>query len=516
MMLATAIATLARVALDLVAAPRHLFITFYPAIMVSAWYGGFWPGLACTILSAMLVGIIWLPPMWELEISDIGDGIALIFFVALGIAIASIHESLHRERGQLQAARVEAERATAVARQAQHEAEVVNQAKDEFLGILSHELRTPLNAILGWVNLLRTRKLDAATQCRSLKTIERNALALAQLIEDIFDITRIVAGKLRLHLQPTDPVIVVNAALEGVRPAAEAKGVVLEAALGPDVGEIHADPDRLQQITWNLLSNAVKFTPPGGRVEVRIERRQSRLQLCVTDTGEGISADFLPHVFERFRQADATTTRAHGGLGIGLAIVKHLVDLHGGSITAESGGPGKGAKFTVSLSIRAIQSTMESEAGVFEVDQKNEGQESATSLSGVRVLVVDDDPDARKLVATILKDRGARVVVAASTAEALRALETRPVDVLVSDIGMPGKDGYALIYEASVMLAEQERYVPALALTAYAGPEDAERVQRAGFRMHIAKPAVAEQLIQAIAQLVTKEPESPEPPRRFL
>lgn len=397
------------------------------------------------------------------------------------------HCALAIDRARLHGAEQEARRA----------AEIANRAKDEFLTVLSHELRTPLTAILGWASILRTRKTDLPTLRRGLETIERNARVQARLVEDILDMSRIVTGKLRLSARAVDPVAIVRSALDVVRPSIEAKSLVVEEALDPGVGAIHGDPDRLQQIAWNLLSNAVKFTPKGGRIRVALERQSSLVRLVVADTGQGIAPEFLPHVFERFMQADASMSRAHGGLGLGLAIVKHLVDLHGGSITAESGGTGAGATFTVSLPAPAEEVIEERRASISNTPRPP----AEIRLDHLRVLVVDDEPDALELIARILEDQGAEVTLAASTPEALAALERVEVDVLVSDIGMPGEDGYALLQRARALLAEHERYLPALALTAYAGAQDAKTAYRTGFQMHLAKPVAPGQLVEAVARL---------------
>jgi PAS domain S-box-containing protein len=406
---------------------------------------------------------------------DRAFGLALADQCALAIERARLYESSVRAR---------------------REAELASRAKDEFLTVLSHELRTPLTAILGWANILRTRRTDAQTLARALETIERNAKAQAQLIEDILDMSRIVTGKLRLERRPTNPRAVVRAALDVVRPSAEAKHLTLEVIIDEGLGTVMADPDRLQQVAWNLLSNAVKFTPRGGRILISLERRGGSLVLRVSDSGQGISPEFLPRVFERFMQADASSTRAHGGLGLGLAIVKHMVDLHGGTVVAESEGKGKGSTFTVTLPIPDAEGLLDA------VPSESRGRlRTGPRLDGMRVLVVDDDADARELVAAILGDQGARVTLASTAGEALDQIGRAAIDVLVSDIGMPGVDGYALIQKARTMLAEQERYLPALALTAYAGAEDAKKAYRAGFQMHLSKPVAPASLVEAVARL---------------
>jgi signal transduction histidine kinase/CheY-like chemotaxis protein len=376
-------------------------------------------------------------------------------------------------------------------------AEAANRAKDEFLSILSHELRTPLTAILGWADILRTRRPEPPALERALRIIERNAKALVQLIEDILDVSRIVAGKLRLDLRAVDPAAAVRAAIDVVRPLADAKGIVIEAAL-EDAGTLAADPQRLQQIVWNLLSNAVKFSPQASRIEVRltrVSRDGGGVELRVIDSGSGIEPDFLPHVFERFRQADGSSTRSSGGLGLGLAIVKHLVELHEGTITAESGGAGRGSTFTVTLPFRPRIAGRLGTAWV--ADPATPWRQR---LDGVRVVIVDDEPDARDLIATILRDQGAHVTVAASALEAVAAVKLERPDVFVSDIGMPDEDGYALLEKVRALTADPHP-LPALALTAYAGVEDARMAVLAGFQRHLAKPVAPAQLIDAVARL---------------
>jgi signal transduction histidine kinase/CheY-like chemotaxis protein len=480
----TGIAAAARFALTPLVGLRTPFVTFFPAIFLCAAHGGLISGALCTLLSALFVTFFFLPPVGSLIIEDPGDIIFLVIFLSTGIAIAAVHERLHRQQAQLVEARARAEVAA-------REAEAANRAKDEFLSILSHELRTPLTAVLGWSNVLRTRTCDAGLQARALAAIERNAAAQAQIVEDILDVSRIITGRLKLEVRPTDVAASVAAAIEVVRPAAEAKGVALTATVDA-VGIVSGDTVRLQQVAWNLLANAVKFTRRGGQVEIRLRRVGSAIQLTVTDTGEGIDADFLPHVFERFRQADTTSTRSHGGLGLGLAIVKHLVELHGGMVSAASGGRGMGATFTVRLPVAVTIPDPVPEA---------EPRTVTTPLAGLRVLVVDDDPDALELITAILQNRGADVAVAASTADGLRALEQRVVDVLVADIDMPGADGYALMRQATALLAARGRHVAALALTAHAGARDVQEARDAGFQAHVPKPVLPERLIRVVAQL---------------
>lgn len=384
--------------------------------------------------------------------------------------------------------------------QARKEAENANRAKDEFLATVSHELRTPLTAILGWTHIVRTGDMDAATSARAMESIERNARAQAQLIEDLLDVSRIISGKLRLEVRTVNPVAIVAAAMDAVRPAAEAKSVRLAFTHDTFAGTIAGDPDRLQQVVWNLLSNAVKFTPQGGRVDIHLEPSGACLQLTVADTGQGIRPDFLPYVFDRFRQADSTSTRSHGGLGLGLAIVRHLVELHGGTIRAESPGVGQGATFFVTLPLgAALEAPNVSDALA---PKATRYLSPPVTLGGVRVLVVEDEDDTRDWICNILARAGADVIPAASASDALVLVERLRPDILVSDIGMPGEDGYGLIRRVRALGPSRGGSLPAIALTAYARIEDRMRVLSAGYQMHVPKPVEASELASLIAGLV--------------
>jgi PAS domain S-box-containing protein len=376
-----------------------------------------------------------------------------------------------------------------------------NRAKDEFLATLSHELRTPLNAILGWVRLLRSGTLDAAGARRGPEVIERNTRVLAQLIEDLLDVSRIITGKLRLDVRSVDLSSVIVAAMEAVQTAADAKGIRLETSLDATLGAVTADPNRLQQVVWNLLTNAIKFTAAGGRVDIRLERADSMARVIVSDTGRGIPADLLPFVFDRFRQGEASVGRRYGGLGLGLAIVRHIVELHGGSVRAESAGEGRGATFTVDLPISArVSGAVAPPSAPQRAD--TEPMLRPASLNGLRVLVVDDEADARELMRMILRAAGAEVVAAASVDEAFEQLEQWRPDILVSDIGLPGEDGYAFIEKLRAREAARGASIPALAVTAYARVEDRTRALSAGFQLHVAKPLEPADFIAAIADLV--------------
>jgi PAS domain S-box-containing protein len=392
--------------------------------------------------------------------------------------------------------------------EARTEAEAANRTKDEFLATLSHELRTPLTAMLGWTWMLRSRELDKETYTHALETIERNVRAQAQLIEDLLDVSRIITGKIRLEVSPAELVPVIESALDTVRPAAEAKGIQLQGELDPTAGQALCDPARIQQVIWNLLSNAVKFTPRQGVVKVVLRRVASHVEIKVTDTGQGINKDFLPYVFDRFRQADSSTTRTHGGLGLGLAIVRHLVELHGGTVGVESGGEGEGATFSVNLPRVSVSTETSGAAAGRELPQMESHPQldCPPSLAGVHVLVVDDEPDARDLLMATLKQCEARVTAVASANEALEALKESPPDVLVSDIGMPLEDGYELIKKVRELERENGgHHVPAIALTAYASDSAREAALEAGFQKHLAKPVEPSTLIATIAGLIKKE-----------
>jgi len=387
------------------------------------------------------------------------------------------------------------------AQHARQDAEAANRLKDEFLATMSHELRTPLNAILGWASLLRRGTRDAEGLERGLATIERNALAQARLIEDVLDVSRIISGKLRLDIRRVDLVAIVEAAADVVRPAAAARGVRLsiQRGSGPTV-DLVGDADRLQQVAWNLLSNAVKFTPSDGSVSLSIERHGSAVRLIVSDTGSGIAPEHLPFIFERFRQVDSSTTRKYGGLGLGLAIVRHLVELHGGSVSAQSAGVGHGATFTVEVPVRALHSAPPVTTSSSGEERLSEPSDAPTLLVGVKILVIDDDEDSRLLLQTALERLGAWVGVADSAANAFSFLQQQPVNVVISDIGMPEEDGVSLIRRLREL--PSHRRLQAVALTAYARTEDVTRALEAGFQRHIAKPADIAQLARTVAELV--------------
>jgi signal transduction histidine kinase len=392
------------------------------------------------------------------------------------------------------AALLESERA------ARREAEIANHAKDEFLATVSHELRTPLTAILGWA-LIARRRSTSADVIRALSTIERNARAQMRIIEDVLDVGRMLSGKMRLDISPTNVAEAIDGAVLAVRPAAESKQVSLAVTVADGVGVIAADAGRLQQIVWNVLSNAIKFTPSGGHVELLAERVGATAVIRVRDDGQGIAPDFLPHLFEPFRQADSSVARRHGGLGLGLAIVRQLVEAHGGKITARSDGVGKGAAFCIELPARKPPGTQD-EPSVESVPGLVQAAVAAdVRLEGVRLLIVDDDEDSREFIGCILAEQGATVTSASSAREALRLLEESHPDVLLSDIGMPDVDGYALMRLIRGMPAERGGKTPAVALTAYARESDGEHALGAGFQAHVTKPVDPERLTAVVASL---------------
>lgn len=373
-----------------------------------------------------------------------------------------------------------------------------NTLKDEFLAIVSHELRSPLNAMLGWTQMLRSRQLEEAIAARALETIERNARAQSKLIEDLLDISCIVRGNLHLNIGPVNLATVIQDTIDSVQLALTAKNIEIRTVIDESAGLISGDPDRLQQVIWNLLSNAIKFTPRHGGIEVRLERIASSAAITVSDTGQGIHSDFLPYVFDRFRQAERATTRHHGGLGLGLAIVRQLVEMHGGTVSVSSSGEGQGASFRVQIPMMAVRLLPEisppiAEAAAFE---------QYASLNNVQVLVVDDEADTRDLLTTVLEQAGANVKTAASVNEALQVLQQSPPHILISDVGMPEQDGYVLINHLRRSESAQPKTIPAIALTAYAREEDRQQLLSAGFQLHLSKPVEPAALVAAVASQI--------------
>jgi signal transduction histidine kinase/ActR/RegA family two-component response regulator len=422
-------------------------------------------------------------------------------FVLLNQKIAALsREILERKKAEQQ--RDELLRGERAARA---EAERNSRMKDEFLATLSHELRTPLNAILGWTSLLEREPLSQSA-AEGVEVISRNARSQKQLIEDLLDMSRIISGKIRLDVQRVELAAVIESAVATIRPAAEAKGVRLQVTLDPIAAPVKGDPGRLQQVVWNLLSNAVKFTPSGGRVQISLERVNSHLEIIVADTGDGIRPDLLPHVFDRFQQGDSSTTRTYGGLGIGLSIVKQIVELHGGSVKAKSPGLGSGSTFTVALPVMLMHTSVENGAREERIHPATASRDEADpcegqDLAGVSVLVVDDEADARELAKRLLETCNAKVFLARGAEDALVILARERLDVMVSDIGMPDVDGYQFIRKVRARSAEEGGKIAAIALTAFARAEDRMRAMIAGYNLHLSKPIEPAELIIAIASL---------------
>jgi signal transduction histidine kinase/ActR/RegA family two-component response regulator len=415
--------------------------------------------------------------------------------VLASLATAGVRRAIGRERAErerLSDAGETREMLLASERAARAEAQRASRAKDEFVAVLSHELRTPLNAVMGWTELARRPGQTPEQLDKALAVVDRNARQLGQIIGDMLDMSRILSGKLRVDLDTVELAGVVGAALDGVQSAAAAKGVEIRRRLDRRGANVLGDPSRLQQVVYNLVSNAIKFTPKGGRVDVSVKARGAHVELAVTDTGQGVDPAVLPHLFERFWQADASASRCHGGLGLGLSIVKHLVELHGGTVRAESQGIGKGTRFVVELPLRQELALGAAPAAA---------RRSASELAGARILVVDDEPDAQELLKRVLEDHGAQVVTASSGTEALDVISTRrPLDAVVSDIGMPGMDGYELMRRVRAETPAKD--VPAVALTAYARPEDRARALCAGYQAHLAKPVEPAEMLAKVAELI--------------
>lgn len=402
--------------------------------------------------------------------------------------------------------RVEAELEALLAREkaARQEAEEANRLKDEFVATVSHELRTPLNMILGWARMLRTGGLDQERTAKAVETIERSAENQAHLVEDLLDMSRLLSGKLRLDIHTLDPATIINTAIETIRPAAVARNIALHVKLDPAVSQISGDPNRLQQIIWNLLSNAIRFTSVGGTVNLQLSQDETQIIISVSDTGQGISSEFLPHVFEHFRQADSSIIRHHGGLGLGLAIVRHLVELHGGSVSADSAGANAGATFTVRLPLAPMPVDSTPLADSVKAVGWPPLDAVHPILQGLSILVVDDEEDARQLIQHVLTSYGANVITAGSASEALDTISQQLPelpDLIVSDIGMPGEDGYSLIRKIRHLQLGTAENLPAVALTAYARSQDRMRAIAAGFQHHVPKPVEPAELATVIASL---------------
>jgi signal transduction histidine kinase/ActR/RegA family two-component response regulator len=481
------VATAMRFAVDPLIHDQIPYFIYIAGVVIATWFCGWGGGLVATGLSALVGNYFFVAPRYEF-IPHGEDWIAMTLFAAVSLFLVAqvgrwsdAERELRIQHGELQTLHAETER--------------MNRVKDEFLATLSHELRTPLNAVIGWAHLLADPRLEADKRQHAAEVILRNGQAQAALVQDMLDISRIITGKVTLHIAATDMSVVVMHAIETVGPAQRAKHIDLRYDLAEDA-VVAGDHDRLRQIVWNLLSNAVKFTPKGGRVDVRTTIADSQFVLTVSDTGIGIESDYVPRMFQRFSQADSSTTREFGGLGVGLAIVRYLVELHGGTVTAESPGRGQGATFTVRLPIRAI---VQPEQAPAHEDHPAVEQEPAPRLDRLRVLVVDDEPDARELVQAALARLGAEVRTAALASEAFESLGRWRPDVIVSDIGMPGEDGYSLIRRIRALSPAAGGRIPAVALTAYAQEADRVKAHAAGYQAHVAKPVTPNHLARVVA-----------------
>jgi PAS domain S-box-containing protein len=510
----------APIAAALVTGPRHVYELTNPAYdkmighrqVIGKAYVDAFPEVSGTEIERIMnrvyeTGEAYLAEEYAVPLDSNGDGKLIDAYFRFNLepirddqgSIYAVMAIVLDITGEVHARRV-VEKAAAERERLLTQLEAASQAKDEFLATVSHELRTPLTSILGWARLLHGNSDPARIQ-KGLAAIERNARAQAQLIEDILDVSRIVSGKVRLNLRRVTPEAVVQGVLETVRPLAEAKGQSLTLELEPKLPAITADEDRLQQVIWNLLSNAVKFTPERGAISVRAYSGEDAVVVSVTDTGKGIAPAFLPHVFDRFRQDDTSTTKQQAGLGLGLAIVRHLVELHGGGVTASSDGAGRGSTFAVTFPIRASVPPDVATIPPPPEHVSQSGREPFGRLRGIRVLVVDDQEDARDLIATVVEDAGAEVLQARSVAGALSLLAEREIDVVISDIGMPEEDGYSFLRRLRTARSS-ERQIPAIAVTAFARAEDRLTALRAGFQEHIAKPIDPESLVELVARWV--------------
>lgn len=520
---------------DLKLTPMLMFAT---ATAITTVIGGLGAGLLAGMLSVLSFDYFFLPPYFALDLTAgaflrvIGMALwALGFYKPIAarkrveMQLRNTLEELEQRvtertlqlsvsNSQLSAEieerrRAEKQLADALAREqaARRAAETSNRLKDDFLATVSHELRTPLSAIVGWTYMLREGTVSTEQVPHALETIERNARAQTQLVNDLLDVSRIISGKIQIETLPVDLSGVIASAVGTVRLAAEARTISLEINLGENLPLITGDVRRLQQVVWNLLSNAVKFTPSGGRIQISLQQERDAVLLSISDTGQGIEPDFLPFVFDRFSQADSSYTRRHGGLGLGLAIVRHLVEMHGGSVRAESGGAGQGATFIITLPVLAEQlplcaAQVTESGGRSQSDARNDRTATDLPLCGRRILIVDDEPDMRVMLAVALTRQGAVVESAGSAAEAIAKICQRLPDLLISDIAMPGQDGYALLRQIRQQFPEREHYFPAIALTALASSEDRKRALAAGFQAHLAKPVNLTELLDDISVLL--------------
>ena len=480
------------------------YTPFYPAIIVATMYGRKLGGVVATIAAA-LAASFWLAPFGKPLVEEPSDFIGMIFFIFVGLLIVALCEAMRKAQRSAELAAEERQQLLLRERAARGEAEEANRLKDTFLASVSHELRTPLQAIMGWTSLLALEPSDRETTSRGLSVIERSVKMQSRLIEDILDTSRITSGKMRLSVALINPRQVIEAAIQTVALAADVREITIQRQYDEEANVLLADADRLQQIMWNLLSNAIKFSPKGSTIQVVLRKLGNDIKIQVSDEGEGIEPDFLPHIYETFRQADGKQTRRHGGLGLGLAIVKHLVELHGGSIQAVSEGKGRGSSMIINLPAPPVTRMN---------DEPRCLQPGRHKLAGVRVLVVDDDLEACDLVRRILEEEEAEVTVACSVDEALESIDLSRPDVVVSDIGMPRRDGYELLRHIRMHPEQKHRPIHALALTAYSAPDDRRRSFEAGYELHMVKPVEAQVLKAAVTELALAEDSHRNLPKR--
>lgn len=494
-----AAASLLRASVDPLVHDQIPYFVYVAAVVVATWFCGVDGGLVGAVLAAFAGNYLFVSPRYEM-VPQGEDWIAMGLFGVVAVGLVWLVGRWRRAERSLQRQADELREKAGRLRVLHADAERVNRVKDEFLATLSHELRTPLNAIVGWASLIRSGKVGPDRMAEAADVIVRNAEAQVRMTEDLLDVSRIVSGKLHLRLELTDLGKVVASAIELVRPAAEARRIEIR-YVAPAGAVLAGDPDRLRQVAWNLLSNAVKFTPKNGTVTVGIEGSASQLELTVSDTGIGIEPEFVPHLFERFTQADSSPTRRYGGLGLGLAIVRHVAELHGGTVGADSPGRGHGSTFRVTLPVRAVASGASEDAPAADPGAGPASVAGLPPLDRVKVLIVDDESDARELVGAVLRHHGAEVRVSASAGEGFDEIRRWRPDVLLADIGMPGEDGYSLIRRIRRLPAVEGGATPAAALTAYAQRDDRERALAAGFDEHLSKPAAPERLARTVARL---------------
>lgn len=492
------IAMIVRALLDPILGERVPLMIFTLCVGISAYWGGLGPGLLATVLGGVLGAYFFM------EIRSTPNLVGTAIYLLNGLMISFLSEALHVSRRKAESSMRDKERESAerhrIEEERIREAQQASRLKDEFLSTISHELRTPLNAIVGWLHLLKSGRLDEADRQRAFDTIYRNVGLQTKLVGDMLDASRIITGKLKIERRPVDLAQAIHTAAESVRATAEAKSISLNLNLEICEGELLGDSDRLQQVLWNLLFNSIKFTPREGRVDISLKKIDECAQINVVDTGIGIKPDFLPYVFDQFRQADSSITRAYGGMGLGLTIVRYLVELHGGSISAESEGENLGATFIIKLPYKVKATSDILEAFPLSVNDSRFRAEEAR-LAGLRILLVDDEPDTLEVMSLLLAKRGAEVKPVSSAAEAINTLRVWTPNVLVADIAMPVEDGYALIGKVRAMQPEQGSLIPALALTAYSEAEDRDRAMAAGFQKYLSKPVEPDELTRVIAEL---------------